>query len=406
MISSVNSWLTKRTGLHNNLTTETLSDWQHNKLIDLVSYAGKNTRFYREKLSPVDNITELPFTYPSDIVNDPLAFLAIPQSEVERITTLTTSGTTGKKKRIFFSDSDLERTKDYFAEGMKTLMKEGQDAMILISDDTLNSLGSLLKSAIERIGCSAGITCNIENAGYAIEASRNRDCLIGMPAELLYMSRIEPALRPKSILLTADFIPVSVIKSLSDTWKCRVFSHYGLTEIGFGYAVDCEYHNGHHLRDADIIAEIIDPETGKPAAPGQAGELVLTALSNEAMPLIRYRTGDKSHMINEQCGCGSTLSRLGRIEGRYENDIPVYGNKTISIHQLDETLFAIPGIRSFDASLKNEEERRILHLDIDAGKGIDTELIRSNLPFDSGIKINLCKKDPFTHRGKRNINII
>eukprot|EP00825_Cyclidium_porcatum_P007863 TRINITY_DN13946_c0_g1_i3.p1 TRINITY_DN13946_c0_g1~~TRINITY_DN13946_c0_g1_i3.p1 ORF type:complete len:295 (-),score=25.51 TRINITY_DN13946_c0_g1_i3:50-934(-) len=278
------------------------------------------------KLHSTKNITELPFTFPSDIANDPFAFLSIPQSLVARVTTLANSGTTLLKKRIFFSKADLERTVNFFATGMKTMVHKGEHVQILISNRTENSLGSLLKNSLLRIGVSSEITGTIKTANAAIKASKDADCLIGMPAEILYMSRVEQNLRPKSVLLTADYVPQSVIESIRETWKCNVFSHYGHTEFGFGCAVDCEQHNGYHLRDADFIFEIINPKTGKPVIEGKSGEIVITTLSNEAMPLIRYRTGNISSIIEKPCGCGGSLHRLGRVEGRIESNIPIGDN--------------------------------------------------------------------------------
>ena len=224
-----------------------------------------------------------------------------------------------------------------------------------------------------------------------------------MPAEILYMSRVERNLRPKSVLLAADYIPQSIIDSIKEIWKCSVFSHYGHTEFGFGCAVDCAFHCGLHTRDADLIFEIINPKTGKPAIEGENGEIVITTLSNEAMPLIRYRTGDVSRFVNTPCKCGCELPRLARIEGRIENNISINNKGTISIHQLDELIFANPVVRGFEASLKYEEENITLHLNVDSDECLD---ISAKLPKELNIEINYCKVDPFSNRGKRRIKII
>ncbi|MDD4644373.1 MAG: hypothetical protein PHY99_00120 [Bacteroidales bacterium] len=404
MISPVETWVAQTTGLTGNLNPETLHHWQLDKLKEQIRHAAENSRFYRDRLSVSTNLTDLPFTFPEDIC-DPLAFLAIPQSSVARITTLATSGTTGEKKRIFFSESDLKRTIDFFAAGMSTLVHEGQKALILISDETENSLGSLLKTALSGIGVSAQILGPIRNAQEAIDAAIGFDCLIGMPAEILYMSRTEPDLRPSSILLTADYVPQCIITGISKTWKCQVFTHYGLTEVGFGCAVDCNQHAGHHLRDADLIMEIIDPETGKPVDSGQRGEIVITTLSNEAMPLIRYRTGDISRLITEPCGCGGLLHTLGRIEGRYGSAITQANGKSFSIHQLDEMIFADPGVRGYQAMLESHGGPDLLNLTIETNSTFDLSLLAGHLPPDLKIRINLDKSDPFRQRGKRIIHI-
>ena len=405
MISPVEKWVAERTGLLGNLNTESLLQWQSDKLKTQIEHARQNSRFYKDRLSTANHFADLPFTIPADIANDPMAFLAIPQASVARITTLTTSGTTGFKKRIFFSESDLERTIDFFATGMSTMVSNGQQALILISDDRENSMGSLLRTGLTRIGVSSRIMGDIQNAEDAINAASGIDCLIGMPAEILYMSRTEPDLRPRSILLTADFAPQCVIDSIRENWKCNVFTHYGLTEVGFGCAVDCEQHAGHHLRAADLIIEIIDPISGKVVVPGESGEIVITTLNNEAMPLIRYRTGDISRFIHEPCGCGGVLPRLARVEGRMENNLTVKESGTLSIHQLDNLIFADPLVLGFEAFLEYQGETAILTLSVDSKGSLNSDFLASQLPTGLNIRIKYAKTDPFTRRGKRIIRI-
>jgi phenylacetate-coenzyme A ligase PaaK-like adenylate-forming protein len=406
MISPVETWVAERTVLRRNLNIDTLRLWQHEKLQSVIQFAGKNSKFYHGKLPVNADLTELPFTYPSDITNDPLAFLAVPQSEVARVTTLENSGTTRKQKRIFFTEGDLERTVDFFAVGMSSLICKGDHAQILISSDSKNSLASLLKEALSRIGGTSGVTTDIKSASTAIEASHNADCLIGMPSEILYMSRIEPELRPKSVLLTADIVPQCVIDSIKETWKCNVFTHYGHTEFGFGCAVECGQHDGHHLRDADLIFEIVNPTTGKTVPQGVLGEIVITTLSNEAMPLIRYRTGNISRIINKPCGCGGMLSRLGRIEGRIINNIPLGESETLSIHQLDELIFSEQNVRGYDAMIKKEGKSNTLHLTVDSDGYLDMTSIIPKLPDGLNVDVMFGKADPFSKRGKRRIAII
>ena len=406
MNSLAHNWLAEKTSLSDNLNPETLHNWQIEKLKKLIKYASENTAFYKDKLHITNNISELPFTLPSEIANDPFAFLAIPQNLVSRVTTLANSGTTRLKKRIFFSESDLERIIDFFAVGMSSMVNKGEHAQILISNRTENSLGSLLKESLSRIGVSSEISGAIKSVSSAIADARNADCLVGMPAEILYMSYVDETLRPKSVLLTADYVPKSVVDRIRNTWKCNVFSHYGHTEFGYGFAVDCSHHNGFHLRSADFIVEIINLKTENPASIGESGEIVITTLSNKAMPLIRYRTGNISSIINAPCSCGCNLPRLGKIEGRIESNIPIGNGETISIHLLDEIIFAIQEVRGFNATLQFKTGKTLLCLTIDAFDKIDINFIKSILPKNLNLKIKYDTVDPFNHRSKRRIQII
>lgn len=406
MISPVHTWVAERTGLRDDLSERTLKQWQGEKLKTLLRYAKDNSRFYHEKVHENCALEDLHFTSPSDMAGDPLAFLAIPRSLVARVTTLANSGTTLLRKRIFFSRADLERTVDFFAAGMSAMVSKGDQVQILISNRTENSLGSLLKESLSRKGVRAEIPGALRSAERAIEKARQADCLVGMPSELLYMCRTTPGLRPKSVLLAADYIPQPVVTSIRETWKCEVFSHYGHTEFGYGSAVDCSKHSGYHLRDADLIFEIIDSVTGKPAHAGERGELVITTLSNEAMPLIRYRTGHLSRLIHEPCACGSLLPRLGAIEGHVENNIPTGGGNSLSINQLDELILALPFVRGFEASLRFSGERPTLFLTMDASELPDHDTLAANLPPGIRLDLKYGHVDPFSHREKRRLNIL
>ena len=406
MVSPVIKWVEEKTGLRNNLNPVTLKAWQQEKLREVVEYCRANTRFYADKRGLTNELTDMPFTSPADLAAEPLAFIAIPQSEVARITTLAHSGTTHLRKRIFFSKDDLERTREFFAVGMSTMVEKGDSARILISNRTENSLGILLKDSLSRIGVAAEIIPSIRSAGEAIEASRDIGCLIGMPGEILYMCKTEPGLRPGSVLLAADIAVPQVIDSIREVWKCDVFTHYGHSEFGYGCAVDCKHHDGLHTRDADFIFEIIDVNTGKPATPGESGEIVITTLSHAAMPLIRYRTGNISRLINTRCGCGGLLNRIGNIEKRLSSVITISDSKDLDIAYLDEIIFSDPAIRGFDATLINENGSFTLLLVIDSIGSVDAKSLKEKLQIDINIKIRFGGADPFEHRGKRMICLL
>ena len=152
------------------------------------------------------------------------------------------------------------------------------------------------------------------------------------------------------MLLSADYVPVSVQRFLEKTWNCRVFTHWGMTETGYGGGVQCGARAGYHLRDRDLLIEILDPETGQPVPEGQYGELVLTTLRRRGMPLVRYRTGDLGRMIAEPCACGCLKPRLDKVEGRLDDSVRLSGGKVLSMHILDELLFALDEVEDFQAS--------------------------------------------------------
>lgn len=404
MNSPVDIWNSSKTGTGPDINPVSLSKWQHEKLEAALDNARENTGFYKSLPRGIRELSDLPFTTPADLVKDPCSFLALPMSKVERISTHAGSGTTRLLKRIFFSEGDLERTKEFFAAGMSAMVSKGDNVRILISSETENSLGSLLKESLSGIGVASGISASVKSAAMAVREAQGADCLVGMPAELLYMSCIAPALRPGSVLFAADIAPECMTERIRKNWQCDVFTHYGHTEFGYGCAVDCSYHEGLHLRHADLIFEVIDPVTDKPAAPGKSGEVVITSLSNEAMPLIRYRTGHISRLTETPCGCGSVLPRLERIEGRYNNLINVSKDTALDIFNIDKIVFSDPGVRGMDASY--DSLTKTLLLTIDSKDRFDDRLLKEVLNEEVSIRITYGEADPFEKRGKRKIRII
>ena len=146
------------------------------------------------------------------------------------------------------------------------------------------------------------------------------ECLVGIPVQVLSLVRHPKSARIprgfiRSVLLSTDYVPESIVADIQRTWGCRVYQHYGMTEMGYGGGVECDAHDGYHLREADLFVEIVDPATGRALPDGVSGEVVVTTLTRRAMPLIRYRTGDMARFLPEYCPCGSTLRRLEQGAG-------------------------------------------------------------------------------------------
>jgi hypothetical protein len=144
-----------------------------------------------------------------------------------------------------------------------------------------------------------------------------------------------------------------------------------MTESGFGLAVQCAAHESHHRRDVEFIAEIIDPASERPLPDGQWGELALTSLLNEAMPLVRYRTGDITRRVTAPCTCGGYLPRLDKIKGRLANIAQPY-----PIHALDEALFRLPELLDYRARFSGADT---LALTMDSLSPYSEEAVRQAL---------------------------
>ncbi len=284
-----------------------LEEYQRAKLRQTVDYAVQNSSFYSRLYGScnADDFETLPFTTPEDLKNYGEDMVCVRASEVSRIVTLHTSGTTGRPKRIYFTAQDQELTVDYFANGMRFMAAKGDKALILFPHTSEGSIGLLLKTALERTGVEAGF-----------EPQGRADCVIGAPEYVARLSAARPGIRAGRVLLSSDYVSEAARDTISQNWGSRIFEHYGMTEMGLGCAVSCGQGAGYHIRENDIYIEILNPETGRPVSDGQWGEIVFTTLTRQAMPFIRYRTGDISRWITDKCACGSVLKRIDRVRMR------------------------------------------------------------------------------------------
>lgn len=364
--SPVTDWVAQKTGLGAKLDPNTIQEYQFSRLREMLDFVKRHSRHYADALKHLDprsfrgpqDLYRLPFTAAGDLQSNSARFVCVPQHKVARIVTLATSGTSGTPKRLYFSEHDLELCVDFFACGMQTMVSKGDSVAVFLGGASPGGTVDLLRQALERIGVEAIVCGFLDDAAKPLECF-HADCLVGLPTQLFQVAKANPTLRPKAVLLCADYVTDAVFTSIRDTWHCEVFTHYGSTESGLGGGVQCCAHDGYHVRDADLLFEIIDPNSGRPVPHGSFGEVVFSTLTREAMPLIRYRTGDISRILDTPCPCGSPLHRLDTIAGRYANLIPLAGGGVISIHQLDDMLFGFPEILGYSAELHSGRELRI-----------------------------------------------
>lgn len=349
-----------------------LEEYQIDKIKETLYYAKKNSRFYREKLNNInidkidtfDDFENIPFTYPYNIRQNPLDFLCIPQREIKRIVTMKTSGTSGEEKRIFFSEHDLNLTIDFFKVGMGCLTDQSDRVMVLLPGKSLGSIGDLLKKALKMSGVKCfihGVIVDPEQTAKEI-IENDITCLIGIPMQVLYLSRLKSDIfksRIKKVLLSTDYVPDVLIHELADQYGCKVFTHYGMTEMGFGGGVECEALNGYHMREADLYFEIVNPDTGEPVQDGQLGEVVFTTLTRDAMPLIRYRTGDLASFSATPCACGTFLKTMNKVLGRIDNRVIIGENKFLFLRELDEAILKFKEVLDYKACVTDEDLLKI-----------------------------------------------
>jgi len=370
-ITPLDSWINSKTGARG---ASSLHGYQLELFRETLDFVKGASRFYSEHLSStcaaginrLDDVRHIPFTLPEMLMRHPHDFVCVPPDDIGRIVTLPTSGTTGSPKRIFFTPGDQELTLDFFHHGMTTLADENDRVMIFLPGKSEGSVGRLLRRSLERFGCEGVLYGPIYDYDDALQALAASGATIaaGLPAQLFALSCIGPGIRLKSVLLCSDHVSQAVSLGLTKAWGCEVFSHYGMTESGLGGGVDCSAHSGYHMREADLLFEIIDPVSEAPVPDGERGEIVFTTLTRRGMPLVRYRTGDMSYVIPGRCPCGSGLRRFGHISGRIPDMVGFRADFTLSMPILDEILFCVPGLLGFTADIDDDGGRDLLTITI------------------------------------------
>ncbi|MHC1719494.1 MAG: DVU_1553 family AMP-dependent CoA ligase [Clostridiaceae bacterium] len=357
-ISPIHPWI------HDIIGSKTLAEYRLECIRHTMDYASSNSAFYRkhfegintDDIKSMEDIAKIPVMSSADIEHNPSALVCVPQSEISRIITLNTSGTTGNPKRIYFTREDMELTVEFFMQGMKTLVGCNDKVLILMPGEKFGSVGYALNEALGRICVFCEIHGVINDFDKCIEDIVKYDinCLVGIPVQVQELSYVAQRKGIKSIdkvLLSADYIPDPVIHNIEKNFGCTAYSHYGMTEMGFGGGVECSAFEGYHLRENDLYFEILDPETGSPLEDGLLGEVAFTTLSRKGMPLIRYRTGDISRFIVGKCGCGSDMRRLDKIRGRKSEFIELAPGIFIGLPELDEEIFKVRGILNYKVKL-------------------------------------------------------
>jgi phenylacetate-coenzyme A ligase PaaK-like adenylate-forming protein len=361
--ATLDPWMAARMGLAAPLTREAIAAWRLARLNETIAHARVASPFYLAKrdwsvgtLATIEDLARLPFTTAADLIaNDP-PLLALSQSAVARVVTLETSGTSGPPKRLHFTPDDLESTIDFFHHGMALLARPGDRAAIAFPGRGPGGVAAGLVAALRRLGAvPVAAPSPLDPVALAAWLREARpDVVAGPPVPLLAAARVAAAdggapIRARAVLLSSDHVAASVARALAAAWGAEVFRHWGMTETGYGGAVDCAFHCGCHLREDELFVEIVDPGTGASAPAGAVGEVVVSTLRRRAAPLLRYRTGDLARLIEAPCACGSALRRLAGFAGRVGAGASLPSGGELTLPQLDEALFAVEAVSDFAA---------------------------------------------------------
>lgn len=375
------------------LSREIIESIQLKKLNGLLLREKLQGRYYSNLPAEVKSLEELstfPFTTDEDLAANAPGMLLVSQAYVQRVLSDATSGTTGSAKRVFYTEKDCENTIRLFEAGIGEFVSEGNSTMICMPFSGAFGLGELIAEAVRRLGARPIKTGTGKTYGEIQKVLENEkpDTFIGMPAHLLGILRLFGKCGLERALVSGDACPDTVLSECEKLLGTRLYPHYGSREMGLGGAICCSAHEGMHLRENHVIAEIIDGN-GRVLPYGEYGELVITTIGMEALPLIRYRTGDYTRILPFDCPCGSSVLRLDTI----------HREKTADIEKTDNIVFSFPGVIDYMAESSGEG----LKLKILSDGTLNAQDIMK-LPGVADVEVKTaCQEDRPFYPGKRTI---
>ena len=336
-----------------------LKKLQSERLVKMVSYVYHNVPYYREKMQKagvepgdirgLEDIEKLPFTTYEDLNKAyPFGLAAVPKSELVRVHA--SSGTTGKPKIAVYTRRDIDTWSECAARCL--------------------TMAGVTRDDVIQVGYGYGLFTGGLGAHYGAEyvgalvlpmSTGNTKKLIDMmidcgataiactPSYLLHVAEdlqkagLVDKIKLKTAICGAEPWTNEMRASIEKQLGIKAYDIYGLTEIlGPGVAADCEAHAGLHIWEDHFLPEILDPATLKAVPEGECGELVITTLTKEGMPMIRYRTKDLTSLETSKCSCGRTMARIQRFKGRTDDMLIIRGVNVFP-SQVEAALLTIDG---------------------------------------------------------------
>jgi phenylacetate-CoA ligase len=401
---------------------ESMRKLQSERLIKTVKTCYEKVPFYKKKMDElgvkpediksIDDITKLPFTTKYDLRDEyPFGLQAVPREEIVRLHA--SSGTTGKPVVGTYTKNDIEN----WAEGVARVLAVGDvgpgDVVQVSYGYGLFTGGLGVHQGVEKRGAiqlpiSAG---NSEKQVMLMQDFQSA-AICCTPSYALRLAEVigQKGIKPEDVPLRVGFFGAEpwtwgIRREIEQKLGIKAIDIYGLTEMsGPGVGGECEYQDGTHVWEDMFYPEIINPETLEPVAPGEQGELVFTSLTKEAMPILRYRTRDLTHLIYEKCKCGRTAVRIGKILGR-SDDMLIIRGVNVFPSQIETVLTEFPAFTpQYFITVDRKHNEDTFDLDVELREEYFSPNPAKQMPFIKplydrivslvGIKPNIHIKEP------------
>ena len=407
---------------HECMSRDELEQLQLERLQSTMNRVHKNVTHYQkrfnelgvipEDMQSLSDLTKLPFTTKEDLrLNYPYGMFAVPLREVVRIHS--SSGTTSKPIVVGYTKNDIRMWSNLAARFMTAAGVTHDDVVQIAFHYGLFTGAFGLHYGAETIGASVipTSTGNTEKQIMIMQDYRTTALVCTPGYAIVLAERMEQmGMDPKGLSLKVGLFggepwSETMRREIESRLCLSATDNYGLSEvIGPGVAGECLCKNGMHLCEDAFIPEIIDSETGVPLPPGSVGELVLTTLTKEAFPMIRYRTGDITCLDYAKCDCGRTLVRMKKTMGRSDNMLIIRG-VNIFPSQIQEVLFSmVQGAPLYQMMIDRKSAMDVLEVRIEVTEEIFSlemqrqraflEMLRKRLRSVIGIDVTVKLVEP------------
>ena len=340
---------------------EELNKLQEEKLKSIVRYVYQHSDFYRKRfdragirpddIKTLSDVTKLPFTYKKDLRDTyPTGMFCVPNEQLARFHV--SSGTTGKPTVVGYTKNDVHEWATSLARAM-TSIGVGRGDIIQVSYGYGLFTGGLgLHYGAEEVG-STVLPTSSGNTEKQIELMQDlgTTTMACTPSYFLFMTEIAKSMgvnirddtKLKIGIFGAEPWSQQMRARIEETTGIKAYDVFGTSELSGPLFTECTYQDGIHIWADQFLVEVVDPKTGESLPDGERGELVITTLAKEALPLIRYRIGDNTVLNKEPCRCGRTHPRIMRILGRVDDMLIIRGINVFP-GQIESVLMNIPEV--------------------------------------------------------------
>ena len=367
-----------------------IRELQVDRLRATVENAYENVPFYREQLDDmgvapgdigsVEDVRKLPMTTKEDFRDEyPDGLFAVDDEEIRRIHA--SSGTTGKPKIVAYTDEDIDVWSEVMARSLAASGVEPGETVQNAYGYGLFTGGLGLHYGAEELECTViPIGGGQTQRQVEMMADLESDVLACTPSYALYFAETaeemghDPRDLPVStVAFGAEPCTDPMREEIEQRLDANGIDLYGLSEIvGPGVSIECvEAKNGLHVWEDRFLPEVIDPATGEPVEDGEEGELVLTTLSKEALPVLRYRTGDLTTLYYDECECGRTMVRMDNVTGRTDDLIIVRG-VNLYPSEIEHVILDIDGVAPYyRIDLHERDNLDVMELTVEVDEAFD-----------------------------------